>query len=40
MAGLSDLGPARVAELDRGDMLGAIAGLPRQLTAGYTVARS
>ena len=37
---MSDLGPARVAELDRGDMLGAIAGLPRQLTAGYTVARS
>jgi glucose/mannose-6-phosphate isomerase len=37
---LTDLGPARVAELDRGDMLGAIAGLPRQLTAGYAVARS
>jgi glucose/mannose-6-phosphate isomerase len=40
VAGLTDLGPARVAELDRSDMLGAIAGLPRQLTAGYAVARS
>jgi glucose/mannose-6-phosphate isomerase len=37
---LSDLEPARLAELDRSDMLGAIAGLPRQLTAGYAVARS
>jgi glucose/mannose-6-phosphate isomerase len=35
-----DLGPARVAELDASDMLGAIAGLPRQLTAGYAVARA
>jgi glucose/mannose-6-phosphate isomerase len=34
-----ELGPARVAELDADDMLGAIAGLPRQLTAGYAVAR-
>jgi glucose/mannose-6-phosphate isomerase len=40
MDGLADLGPARLAELDRSDMLGAIAGLPRQLTAGYAVARS
>ena len=40
MAGLTDLGAARVAEFDRSDMLGAIAGLPRQLTAGYAVARS
>ncbi len=37
---MTDLGPARVAELDRSDMLGAVAGLPRQLTAGYAVARS
>ena len=37
---MTDLGPAHVAELDRSDMLGAIAGLPRQLTAGYAVARS
>ncbi len=37
---MTDLGPALVAELDRSDMLGAIAGLPRQLTAGYAVARS
>ena len=35
-----DLGPARVAELDADDMLGAIAGLPRQLTAGYAAARA
>jgi len=35
----AELGPARVAELDAGDMLGAIAGLPRQLVAGYAVAR-
>ena len=35
-----DLGPARVAELDAGDMLGAIAGLPGQLTEGYAVARA
>jgi len=40
VAGSTDLGPARVAELDRSDMLGAIAGLPRQLSAGYAVARS
>ncbi|MEI6727681.1 MAG: bifunctional phosphoglucose/phosphomannose isomerase [Actinomycetes bacterium] len=33
------LGPELVAEFDAGDMLGAIAGLPRQLTAGYAVAR-
>ena len=39
MAGLTDLGPGRVAELDRSDMLGAIAGLPGQLTTGYAVAR-
>ena len=37
--GADDLGPARVAELDRGDMLGAVAGLSRQLAAGYAVAR-
>jgi len=35
-----DLGPELVAELDADDMLGAIAGLPRQLTAGYAVARA
>ena len=40
VASLTDRGPARLAELDRSDMLGAIAGLPRQLTAGYAVARS
>ena len=40
MAASTELGPARVAELDRSDMLGAIAGLPRQITAGYAVARS
>jgi glucose/mannose-6-phosphate isomerase len=40
VAGQTDLGPARVAALDRSDMLGAIAGLPRQLTAGYAVACS
>jgi glucose/mannose-6-phosphate isomerase len=32
------LAPARVTALDPGDMLGAIAELPRQLTAGYAVA--
>jgi glucose/mannose-6-phosphate isomerase len=32
------LGPEQVARLDGGDMLGAIAELPRQLTAGYAVA--
>ena len=40
MTGQTDLGPAHVAALDSSDMLGAIAGLPRQLTAGYAVARS
>ena len=35
----ADLGPGVVAEFDAGDMLGAIAGLPRQLTAGHAVAR-
>jgi glucose/mannose-6-phosphate isomerase len=39
-AAAADLGAARVAALDHGDMLGAIAGLPRQLTAGYAVARA
>ncbi len=39
MAGAIDLGPARVAELDAADMLGAIAGLPRQLSEGYVAAR-
>lgn len=34
------LGPAKVAELDREDMLGAVAGLSRQLAAGYAVARN
>jgi glucose/mannose-6-phosphate isomerase len=34
------MGPERVAELDAGDMLGWIASLPRQLTAGYAVAGS
>ncbi len=32
------LDPAHVGELDRGDMLGAIAALPRQLTAGHAAA--
>jgi glucose/mannose-6-phosphate isomerase len=36
----TDLGPARVAELDASDMLGAIAGLSRQLTDGYAAARA
>lgn len=40
MSATSDLGPALVAALDAEDMLGAIAGLPRQLTAGYAVARA
>ena len=38
--GQADLGPAGVAELDRQDMLGAIAGLSRQVTQGYTAARA
>ena len=38
-ASAAELGPELVAELDAGDMLGAIAGLPRQLTAGYASAR-
>jgi glucose/mannose-6-phosphate isomerase len=38
-APVADLGPERVAAVDRGDMLGAIAALPRQLSAGYAVAR-
>ena len=33
-AAQADLGPGLVAALDAGDMLGAIAGLPRQLTDG------
>jgi glucose/mannose-6-phosphate isomerase len=40
VAGTIDLGPARVAELDTGDMLGAIGGLPRQLREGYDAARA
>jgi glucose/mannose-6-phosphate isomerase len=39
LSGPVDLGPARVAELDHGDMLGAIASLPRQLREGYEAAR-
>jgi glucose/mannose-6-phosphate isomerase len=35
---VTDLGPARVAELDASDMLGAIAGLGAQLTDGYAAA--
>jgi len=38
MAETIDLGPARVAELDAADMLGAIAGLPGQLRDGYAMA--
>jgi len=38
VAAETDLGPDRVAELDAGGMLGAIDGLSRQLTAGYSVA--
>ncbi len=37
-AGTADLDQARVDEFDRDDMLGAIAALPRQLTAGYAAA--
>jgi glucose/mannose-6-phosphate isomerase len=33
------LGPARVAELDRADMLGALSDLSRQFVAGYAAAR-
>jgi glucose/mannose-6-phosphate isomerase len=36
---MTDLGAARVAALDRGDMLGAIAGLSRQLREGYDAGR-
>ncbi len=39
MGGATDLGPARVAEFDRGDMLGAIAALPGQFLDGYATAR-
>ena len=35
-----ELGPARVAELDRSDMLGAVAGLAEQLREGYEDARA
>jgi glucose/mannose-6-phosphate isomerase len=35
---VDELGAARVAELDAGDMLGAIAGLSRQVDVGYAVA--
>ena len=35
-----DLGPARVAALDRDDMLGAVAGLAEQLREGYGDARA
>lgn len=37
-AGRAGLGPARVAELDAGGMLGAIAGLADQLECGYPAA--
>lgn len=37
--GATGLGPARVAELDAGDMLGAIAGLGRQVSEGFAAAR-
>jgi len=40
VADSTDFGAARLATLDRGDMLGAIAGLPRQLRGGYAVARA
>lgn len=36
---MTELGPARVAALDSSDMLGWIAGLPRQLREGYDAAR-
>lgn len=36
---MTDLGPARVAEVDASDMLGAIAGLARQVGDGYEGAR-
>jgi glucose/mannose-6-phosphate isomerase len=39
MTGTIELGPARVAELDHGDMRAAIAGLPGQLRDGYDSAR-
>jgi len=35
----AELGRGLVAEFDAGDMLGAIAGLPDQLTTGFAVAR-
>ncbi|HOT23805.1 MAG TPA: bifunctional phosphoglucose/phosphomannose isomerase [Thermoleophilia bacterium] len=38
-AAVDDLGPARVAELDASDMLGAIAGLAGQVRDGYAEAR-
>ena len=36
---VTDLGPARVAELDVSDMLGAMAGLAAQVRDGYAAAR-
>jgi glucose/mannose-6-phosphate isomerase len=39
-AALTGLGPAEVAGLDAGDMLGAIAALSRQLLEGYAGARA
>lgn len=36
---VTDLGPARVAELDVSDMLGAMAGLSAQVRDGYAAAR-
>ena len=39
MGGLTDLGPARAAEIDRDGMFAEVAGLPRQLREGYEAAR-
>ena len=36
---LTGLGPARVADIDRGGMFSEVAGLPRQLREGYEAAR-
>ena len=40
MTGATDLGPARVAAVDKAGMFGEVAGLPRQLREGYETARA
>jgi len=37
---LTDLGPARVSDVDRAGMFGEVAGLPQQLREGYETART